>query len=187
MKFASYRGTRSGIAGIGNIAIRSRLRGPFSHTEIVFMPGDGVDELMPDGTCEPDADGALWCASSASFERMPTWSRRRAGRLGGVRMKRIVLNDKWVLDDLPGQDARAAATWARENEGMLYDWQLILGFVAWIIPQKESRAMCTEACLRMLGVNEAWRFDPCSGRQLVLLLNSMFWNLTQALAHKQGR
>lgn len=97
MKLASYKGTRAGLMGIGNWLIRLRLRGIYSHSEIVFEPGDGVDALMPDGTCEPDADGALWCVSSTGLERLPTWSPRRAGRLGGVRFKRIVLGDKWHL------------------------------------------------------------------------------------------
>lgn len=45
--------------GLGNVLIRLRLRGPYSHSEIVFEPGDGVDHLMPDGTCALDVTGAL--------------------------------------------------------------------------------------------------------------------------------
>uniref|UniRef100_A0A6M3MHQ2 Uncharacterized protein n=1 Tax=viral metagenome TaxID=1070528 RepID=A0A6M3MHQ2_9ZZZZ len=167
MKLASYHGTRSGLMALGSMLIRLRLRGPFSHTEAVFEPGDGVDHLMPDGTCQPDADGALWCCSSVGLERIPAWSRRRPGRLGGVRMKRIVLNPKkWTLDPVTTNPI-AAAQWARDNEGRLYDWQLILGFVSWLIPRKKSRVMCTGAALEMLGVPHAWRFDPCSAQALV--------------------
>ena len=166
MRLASYKGTRAGLMGLGNILIRLRLRGPYSHSEIVFEPGDGVDALMPDGTCAPDADGALWCVSSTGLERIPPWSQRRPGKRGGVRFKRIVIKpDHWQLDDMPG--AQAAATWAVLNEGRLYDWQLILGFLAWVVPNKRSRVMCSEACAEMLGFDDAWRFDPCALRAAV--------------------
>lgn len=160
MKLASYKGTRAGLMGIGNWLIRLRLRGIYSHSEIVFEPGDGVDTLMPDGTCEPDADGALWCVSSTGLERLPTWSPRRAGRLGGVRFKRIVLGDKWHLRKVE-QHPSIAANWAVNNQGALYDWQLIIGFLSWLIPHKKGRVICSEACAEMLGYLEAWRFDPC--------------------------
>ena len=80
MKLASYTGTRPGVIGLGNILIRWRLKGDYSHNEVVFEPGDGVDHLMPDGTCASDADGALWCVSSTGLDRIPTWSRARPGR-----------------------------------------------------------------------------------------------------------
>lgn len=166
MKLASYKGTRAGIMGLGNILIRLRLRGPYSHSEVVFEPGDGVDALMPDGTCQPDADGALWCVSSTGLEHIPAWSPRRAGKRGGVRFKRIVLGDKWTLDATPACPQRAAR-WALDNQGRLYDWQLVLGFLAWLIPQKASRVMCSEACAEMLGLLDAWRFDPCSLRAVM--------------------
>lgn len=163
MKLASYHGTRAGIMGLGNILIRLRLRGIYSHSEIVFESGDGVDHLMPDGTCAPDADGALWCVSSTGLERIPLWSARRPGKRGGVRFKRIVLGDKWTLDASPSCP-RQAAQWAHDNQGRLYDWQLIIGFLAWAVPHKRSRVMCSEACAEMLGMPEAWRFDPCTLR-----------------------
>ena len=168
MKFASYHGTRAGLLGIGNWLIRLRLRGRFSHSEIVFEPGDGVDNLMPDGTCAPDAAGALWCVSSTGLERLPAWSPRRAGRMGGVRFKRIVLTPaKWTLDATDA-DPLFAAQWADENQGRLYDWRLIFGFVAWVFRNKRSRVMCSEACAEMLGIADSWRFDPCSLRAVVI-------------------
>ena len=165
MMLASYKGTRAGLVGIGNVLIRLRLRGIYSHSEIVFEPGDGVDHLMPDGTCEPDAHGALWCVSSTGLEPIPLWSKRRPGRRGGVRFKRIVLGDKWTLDLVSNPER--AARWAMENEGRLYDWQLILGFLAWLVPHKQSRVMCSEACAEMLGFDDAWRFDPCVLREVI--------------------
>ncbi|UGQ45074.1 hypothetical protein [Massilia endophytica] len=161
MKLASYKATRPGLHGIANVLIRIRLGGQYSHSEIVFMPGDGVDALMPDGTCEP-VNGAYWCASSVAAERLPAWSKRRPGRAGGVRFKRIQLDpDKWDLLDLQ-RDARQAARWFVENEGMPYDWQLILGFIAWFIHEDEGRVTCSEACASAGGHPDSWRFDPCA-------------------------
>ena len=165
MLLASYNSTRPGLQGVANRLIRARLRGIYSHNELVFEPGDGVDALMPDGTCEPDAQGALWCVSSTGLERIPSWSKRRPGKRGGVRFKRIVLGDKWTLD--PVSNPEQAAQWARDNEGRLYDWQLILGFLAWLIPEKRSRVICSEACAEMLGFDDAWRFYPCVLRAAV--------------------
>lgn len=162
MKLASYLGTRPGLVGLANIAIRARLKGKVSHSEIVFEPGDGVDSFMPDGTLAPTADGALWCASSVAADRMPAWSRRRAGKIGGVRFKRIVMNDpqKWVLRPLYA-DPLHAALWAREHEGIPYDWQLIAGYLAWFIPQSPGGVDCSEAAASMAGLPDPWRFDPC--------------------------
>ena len=40
-----------------------------------------------------------------------------------------------IAEDSPTQ----AAQWFKAHEGELYDWQLILGFVSWAIPQKSMR------------------------------------------------
>lgn len=162
MKLASYKSTRPGLQGIANRIIRLRLRGLYSHNEVVFEPGDGVDRLMPDGSCAPDANGALWCASSVAAETLPGYSPRRAGKAGGVRFKRIALDpSRWDTQHV-ACDRAAAAQWFRTHEGELYDWQLVLGFLAWIVPQKAMRWTCSEACAAALGVAEgdAWRFDP---------------------------
>ncbi len=65
MLLASYTSTRPGLQGVANRVIRLRLSGLYSHNELVFFPGDGVDHLMPDGTCEP-IDGAYWAWSSVA-------------------------------------------------------------------------------------------------------------------------
>ncbi|MDD2711359.1 MAG: hypothetical protein PHU77_00425 [Simplicispira sp.] len=161
MQLASYKFTRPGMQGVANRLIRLRLRGIYSHSEVVFQSTDGVDQFMPDGTCAPDENGALWCASSVAAERLPAHSPRRAGRLGGVRFKRIVLDpDHW--DVLPyRRDPVAAARWFKAHEGSLYDWQLIIGFLAWVVPQKDNRSNCSEASAAAGGAADPWRFDPC--------------------------
>lgn len=170
MLLASYKATRPGFQGIANRVIRLRLRSSYSHTEVVFEPGDPVGPLMPDGTTARGADGSLWCASSVAAEALPEHSPRRAGATGGVRFKRIVLNpDHWDVRRLAGGAGRAAQ-WFKEHEGELYDWQLILGFVSWAIPQKSRRWTCSEAAAAALSVpeEEAWRFDPASLHQAVV-------------------
>lgn len=178
MKAAFYIGTRSGWRGIGNVLVRWRLRSQISHCELVFEPGDGVDDLMPrDGqtmlpTTQPVA-GEYWCASSSTTDPMPTWSPRRAGKSGGVRFKRIDVRDssKWLLVDVPWADARAAALWFREHQGALYDWQGIIGFLAWVVPDKAQRWTCHEACAAALGHPSPSRTDPAA------LCETLIWRL----------
>lgn len=167
MLLASYTGTRPGLQGLANRAIRFRLGGPYSHTELVFEPDDDVDGLMPDGTCAAGADGSLWCGSSVAAEPMPDYSTRRAGRTGGVRMKRVALDPtRWELLPLAG-DAWRAARWFREHQGAPYDWQLIAGFLAWVVPQKSARWTCSEAVAAAAGFPDPQRFDPCTLRAAV--------------------
>jgi len=162
MKLASYKGIRSGIMGLGSHLIRWRLNDVYSHSEIIFEPGDGVDHLMPDGTTEPQ-EGYYWAVSSTGLEKIPSWSNRRAGKTGGVRFKRIKFEDaKWDIQDLPSKhfDAVKVAKLARRIEGALYDWQLILGFIAFFIPNKKSRFMCSEVCAYLLEYSASERYDP---------------------------
>jgi hypothetical protein len=161
MKIASYKAIRSGFNGVFSHLIRRRLRSKNSHTELVFEPSDGVDHLMPDGTCEPDENGALWCFSSSARDVIPAWSRYRAGRVGGCRFKRIVLAaEKWDLDTPTRTNPVSAALKAQEIEGSPYDWQLIAGFLVWFIPQAEAARHCTECVAECIGHPEPWRFDP---------------------------
>lgn len=161
MLLASYTGTRPGLQGLANRFIRLRLRGRYSHTELVFQPGDGVDHLMPDGTTEPDSNGALWCVSSVAAERLPAHSKRRAGRTGGVRFKRIRLDPAhWETTTLH-RDPVDAAGLAKCFEGAPYDWQLIVGYVAWLVPGKANRFTCSELAAACLLHPDPHRFDPC--------------------------
>ena len=164
MKLALYIGTRKPwYIGLGNRLVRLRLRSQISHCELLFEPGDGVDDLMPDASADPDAD-ELWCAGSSASDVMPGWSPRRAGRHGGVRFKRINVRDasKWLLVDVPWADARRAAQWFVDHQGALYDWQGIVGFIAWPVPDKADRWSCHEACAAALGHPAPSRTDPAA-------------------------
>lgn len=164
MLVAFYKSTRPGLQGIANRVIRLRLRSIYSHCEVVFEPEGQVGQWMPDGSSASGADGSLWCASSVAGEALPAHSPRRAGKTGGVRFKRIVLNpDHWDVRRVACNPA-VAAQWFQDHAGELYDWQLILGFVSWVIPQKALRWTCSEACAAASGMPEdnAWRFDPAN-------------------------
>lgn len=153
MKLASYMATQAGWEGIFNRLIRLRFGGSFfkddaaSHTEVMFEPGDGVDHLMPDGTTQPDANGAYWFASSAPLDVLPSWSKKRAGRLGGVRFKRIAPSlEKWEIRDYH-RDPLFAAEWYKEHEGDSYDWKMVLGFLNWawqfVIKRDDNQWACS--------------------------------------------
>lgn len=165
MQLASYKSTRPGLQGLFNRLIRWRFAGAYSHSEVVFEPGDGVGAWMPDGSCAADADGALWCASSVAAERLPDWSPYRAGKLGGVRFKRIVLDPaKWDLVKSSSKVV-AAAQYARRCEGHPYSWRLIAKLAAWLISFRvTTQTTCSQFCASAFGLPEsdAWRFDPCS-------------------------
>lgn len=177
MKVASYLATQAGIEGFTNRLIRWRFAGSFfkdgeaSHTEVVFEPGDGVDHLMPDGTTQPDADGAYWCASAVSFERLPAWSHRRAGKIGGIRFKRIRLEpERWEVKPYK-HCAKTAAIWFLGHEGAAYDWGQILGFIYWpvacLFPQKEGRWTCSAATAACVGYTRPELFHPAIVRAMV--------------------
>ena len=193
MKLASYVGTQSGYKGLGNILIRLRIAGikeaihlkPYggttlraSHSEVVFEPTDGVDHLMPDGTCKPDSEGRLWCASSTGMDILPSWSKRRAGKLGGVRFKRINVSntDKWELQTIHLPEPITVAKFFKDNEGALYDWQAIVSFIAKFIPDKDGRFMCSEVISRSLFLIDAAKIDPCQLQGIVNNLHNQQLN-----------
>ena len=173
MLLAFYKANQPGWRGWADRLIRWRLRGPYSHCELVFEPEDVVNaDLMPDKNMEPTINGSLWCASSTMDERLPAWSARRAGKRGGVRFKRIVLDPaRWDFLRVP-QGARHAIDWFRLYEGAMYDWQFVAGFFNWAVPNKPDRWTCSEACAAALGYLEPWRFDPCSLYDVQQLLNN---------------
>lgn len=163
MLLASYKSTRPGIQGVANRVIRWRLRGKYSHSEIVFQPGDVPGHLLPDGTTRPDDAGALWSVSSVAAERLPAWSRRRAGKMGGVRFKRIAFDpSRWDTVRIRDADPMDALVIARRMEGIGYDWRQVAGYASWLIPQDADRVSCAEFCAAVLGHVDPWRSDPCS-------------------------
>lgn len=167
MKLISYTGTRPGIQGVGSFAVRLGTNSLYSHTEIMFEPGDGVDHLMPDNNLQPGDNGALWCASSSAGDRMPAWSTKRAGKLGGVRFKRIVLKpEHWFIQDLPRDifDPHATAQWFVVNQGLAYDYRHIASFVSapmnLIFSHGVDHYTCTECTAAALGFAQSERFHP---------------------------
>lgn len=177
MMLASYTATQSGYQGIANRLIRSRFGGSFfrdgeaSHTEVVFEAVDGVDHLMPDGTTRPDANGAVWCASAVTFERLPAWSAKRAGRWGGLRFKRIVLDHtKWDVRPYT-RDAKVAAQWYKDHEGDVYDWGLVIGMAFWafsfFFTAESNRWHCASAAAAAGSYKRPEFYHPALLRALV--------------------
>lgn len=177
MLLASYVKIRPGIQGIGNIAIQWRLDTVHSHSELVFEPGDGVDDLMPDKTTDP-INNEYWCGSSVFGEKMPNHSTDpnnptpRAGESGGVRLKRIdVSSDKWMTVKIDPAYTRAAAQWFVANQGVKYDYLLIAKYALWVLPHnKDDRVMCSESVAAALGFLEPHRIDPAMLYNLVVYL-----------------
>lgn len=110
------------------------LRGPYSHCELVL------------GT---DAQGRSACASSSFMD-------------GGVRVKYMVLNPAhWDVAEVGG-NAAFAWNWLVQHRGQGYDLLGLAGFVARVLGHDKARWVCSEAVAAMLGIPDAWRFDPCS-------------------------
>ena len=110
------------------------LRGPYSHCELVL---------------EFDATGRAVCASSSAMD-------------GGVRIKHMHLNpDHWDLVPVSG-DAHDAWHWLAQHHGDGYDYLGLVGFIARVLGHDKARWVCSEAVAAMLGLPDAWRFDPCS-------------------------
>ena len=110
------------------------LRGPYSHCELIL------------GT---DHNGLSICASSSMMD-------------GGVRIKHMHLNpDHWDLVPVSG-DAHDAWHWLAQHHGDGYDYLGLVGFIARVLGHNKARWVCSEAVAAMLGLPDAWRFDPCS-------------------------
>lgn len=172
MLLATYTGIRPGIQGIGNKAIRWRLGTKYTHSEVLFEPQDNVAHLMPDGNIEPDEFGNYWCASSVFGEKLPKYSPTRAGKYGGVRFKRInTTGGEWVHVKLHF-DPKKVATWFVLNQGMRYDYSLIVQYAVWLLPgNKDNRVMCSESIAKAIGLPEAERIDPAILHNLAVFLH----------------
>lgn len=117
-----------------NRLTRLWLRGPYSHCELIL------------GT---DHNGLAICASSSFMD-------------GGVRIKHMPLNpDHWDIVEVGG-DANNAWHWLYQHLGDKYDLLGFVGFIFRILGHEKSRWVCSEAVAAMIGVPDAWRFDPCS-------------------------
>jgi hypothetical protein len=135
MKVAFYKGTRPGLSGIVNRAIRWWTNSAYSHCELVVGP----------------VEGGFLCASS-SFED------------GGVRFIVTDLDPaRWeivevMLDDEAGH---RAVDWFNDHVGEPYDLAAAFGFV-WRRGHREGHWDCSEAIGAALGIPESWRLDPAT-------------------------
>lgn len=128
-----------------NRLTRLWLRGPYSHCELIL------------GT---DHNGLAICASSSFLD-------------GGVRIKHMPLNpENWDILPVRG-DVYDAWHWLADHEGQPYDVLGLLGFIYRVLGHDKDRWLCSEAVAAMLGIPDAWRFDPCSLYAALLGLSGM--------------
>lgn len=164
MLLATYIGITDGLQGFGNILIRKRLDSLYTHSELIFEPGEGVDSFLPDRNANPSLDGSLWAASSVFAEKLPNYSPVRAGEYGGVRFKRINIRTKnWVTIKLGFSREKKAeiAQWFRINQGAKYDYSLIANYAMWWLANDVSgRYMCSESIATAIGMIEPHRYHP---------------------------
>lgn len=110
------------------------LRGAYSHCELIL---------------DHDHQGRQICASSSFMD-------------GGVRIKHMVLDpDHWDVIDVSG-DVHDAWHWLARHHDEGYDLLGFVGFIARVLGHDKRRWFCSEAVAEMLGIPDAWRFDPCS-------------------------
>jgi len=109
------------------------LRGPYSHCELILATDD---------------KGRSVCASASFLD-------------GGVRIKHMHLNpDHWDIIEVGG-DVHDAWNWLSHHLGEGYDLLGFVGFIARVLGHDKRRWFCSEAVAEMLGIPDAWRFDPC--------------------------
>lgn len=111
--------------------IRLWTRGKYSHCELVF-------ELV--------TDGPSLCISSSA-------------RDGGVRSKRIMLDDDWDVIPVAADNAPAWA-WAANHANEAYDYLGVIGLALNKGMQDQNKWFCSEAAAAMLGYKKPWSFNP---------------------------
>lgn len=132
LKIAMYKGTRAGVAGLYNRAVRAWTLGPYSHCELIAQEHD-------DGT------STCWGAS---------WPD------GGVRQKTMWLDPaKWDLIDVTG-DLASAVRWFESHDGEGYDIRGNFGLMLRPLGHSQNKWFCSEAILAAMGFVEPWRYCP---------------------------
>lgn len=147
MQIAFYKGTRPGLAGLFNRAVRWWTRGPYSHCELVLWQ---------------QADGSAVCGSSSNLD-------------GGVRRKVIVLDPaRWDVFDIPWANQAAALDWFIRHDGEAYDSGGLFGFV-WRRGDGDDRSKwwCSESLAAALGFVDPWRICPNGLAALVKSINRL--------------
>lgn len=167
MFLATYKAIRPGFQGLGSYAVRLGTNSKYSHTELVFEPGDGVESFMPDGSLERGTDNTLWAFGATASDIMPEWSERRAGRRGGCRFKRIEFKDSnwdFVQIDPAVFKAIEGIRVCMAVEGKAYDWRHIGSFLGpianLIFRQSGDKLTCAELAARVFGLSHPELFHP---------------------------
>lgn len=143
MKVAFYKGTKPGLAGVFNLAVRWWTGGPYSHCELVVAE-------YSDGSCS--------CWSSANLD-------------DGVRKKVITFDPAvWDFIEVPDSLKGRAVAWFFDHDGDGYDTLGLFGFVGPRGDGDKGKWWCSEALAASLGFEDPWRYDP---NTLAAVLHSM--------------
>ena len=143
MQVAFYKGTKGGLPGVFNRAVRWWTNGPYSHCEVVLW------RL---------SDGRAVCGSSANLD-------------GGVRREILDLDPaRWDIVEVPWARQSAALDWFCNHDGDGYDTLGLFGFVGPRGDGDQHKWFCSETVAAALGLDESWRYDP---NTLAAVLRSM--------------
>lgn len=165
MLLAGYKGTQKGLAGISNRLIRLRLASIYSHTEIVIQAKDNLELHLPDKDAGDDTKNIHWSISASAFDIMPEYSIYRAGKRGGVRLKKIEFDvNKWDFVEIHGDPMEIFLRF-KKIEGLPYNHLLNYYFLNWkfnYLAFKNKSRNCSQTNAEMIGLEEAARFDPAN-------------------------
>jgi len=129
-RIAFYKGTRPGIPGVYNYAVRAWTQGPYSHVELIFSDG---------------------LAGSSSFEDGGV--RFKPIQFDPARWDIIELPAEWEAYARAYFEKRAKA-------GMKYDVRGNVHFVIGFVKGSDDREFCSEAAAGALRFIDPWRYHP---------------------------
>ena len=132
MKIALYKGTRPGLAGLYNMAIRLVTMQQYSHAELVFSDGMSGSSSFEDGGVR---------VKKINYTTQSNWD---------------------FIDLNVTHDEQRAKVWFAEHFGQPYDLPGVLRFMLPFVPEDPNAWFCSEAIAAALGIVDPKpsRLDP---------------------------
>lgn len=129
-RIAFYKGTRPGIPGIYNWAVRQWTSGPYSHVELVFSDGQSASSSFEDGGTRFKSI-AYTSGDWDIFELPAAWEANARAYF-----------EKHVK--------------ARTGYDLLGNMRFLFG----LVKQSSKKLFCSEAAAEALSLDTAWRYEP---------------------------